>query len=85
MPAGYIYSVDEVFDDPQVRHLGMAAPVRHPELGDIELVAQPVRMSGSEFAVRRPTPALGEHTREILAEAGYAPTEIDALAESRVI
>ena len=85
VPAGYIYSVDEVFDDPQVKHLGMAAPVRHPELGDIELVAQPVRMSDSEFAVRRPTPALGEHTREILAEVGYDEAAIDALAEAGAI
>ena len=85
VPAGYIYSVDEVFDDPQVKHLGMAVPVRHPELGDIELVAQPVRMSDSEFAVRRPTPALGEHTREILAEAGYDEATIDALAEAGAI
>ncbi|MYE83547.1 MAG: CoA transferase [Gammaproteobacteria bacterium] len=85
VPAGYIYSVDEVFDDPQVKHLGMAVPVRHPELGDIELVAQPVRMSDSEFAVRRPTPALGEHTREILAEAGYDEAAIEALAEAGAI
>ena len=85
VPAGYIYSVDEVFDDPQVQHLGMAAPVRHPELGDIELVAQPVRMSGSAFTVRRPTPALGEHTREILAEAGYDEAAIDTLAEAGAI
>ena len=85
VPAGYIYSIDEVFDDPQVQHLGMAAPVRHPELGDIELVAQPVRMSGAEFAVRRPTPTLGEHTREILAEAGYEEAAIEALAEAGAI
>ena len=85
VPAGYIYSVNEVFDDPQVKHLGMAAPVRHPELGDIELVAQPVRMSGAEFAVRRPTPALGEHTPEILAEAGYDEAAIEALAEAGAI
>ena len=85
VPAGYIYSIDEVFDDPQVQHLGMAAPVRHPELGDIELVAQPVRMSDSEFAVRRATPALGEHTREVLAEAGYDDAAIDALADAGAI
>ena len=85
VPAGYIYSIDEVFDDPQVQHLGMAAPARHPELGDIELVAQPVRMSDSDFAVRRPTPALGEHTREILVEAGYDEAAIEALAEARAI
>ncbi len=85
VPAGYIYSIDQVFEDAQVQHLGMAAPVHHPELGDIELVAQPIKMSESAFAVRTPTPALGEHTREVLAEAGYDPEAIEELAEAGVI
>lgn len=85
VPAGHIYAIDEVFADPQVQHLGMAAPVRHPELGDIELVAQPIKMSASEFSVRRPTPALGEHTREVLEEAGFPLDEIDALLKAGVI
>ena len=85
VPAGYIYSIDQVFDDPQVKHLGMAAPVHHPELGDIELVAQPIGMSGADFVVREPTPALGQHTREVLAEAGYDEEAIDALADGGVI
>ena len=79
VPAGHIYSIDQVFEDPQVRHLGMAAPVHHPDLGDIELVAQPIGMSGGEFAIRRPTPSFGEHTREVLEEAGYDEQEIEAL------
>ena len=85
VPAGHIYSIDEVFADPQVQHLGMAAPVRHPELGDIELVAQPIKMSASEFSVRRPTPTLGEHTREVLEEAGFPLEEIDALVRAGMI
>ena len=85
VPAGHIYSIDQVFADAQVQHLGMAAPVRHPELGDIELVAQPIKMSASEFSVRRPTPALGEHTREVLEEAGFPLEEIDALVRAGVI
>ena len=79
VPAGYIHAIDEVFADPQVKHLRMAAPAKHPELGDIELVAQPIKMSGAEFRVRSTTPALGEHTSEILAAAGYSAGEIDAL------
>lgn len=79
VPAGRINAIDEVFADPQVRHLGMAAPARHPALGDIELVAQPIKLSGADFAVRSPTPELGEHTEEVLAEAGYDDDAIAAL------
>lgn len=85
VPAGYIYAIDEVFADPQVQHLGMAAPAQHPALGDIELVAQPIKLSGAEFTVRSPTPELGEHTEEVLAEAGYDANAIAALRQAEAI
>ena len=79
VPAGYIYAIDEVFEDPQVKHLGMAAPAKHPKLGDIELVAQPIKLSDAPFEVRSATPELGEHTDEVLAEAGYDAEQVAAL------
>ena len=85
VPAGYIYAIDEVFADPQVKHLGMAAPAQHPKLGDIELVAQPVKISGAEFTVRSPTPELGEHSDEVLMEAGYDQAEIAALRSAGAV
>ena len=85
VPAGYIHAIDEVFADPQVRHLRMAAPGKHPQLGDIELVAQPIKMSGAEFRVRSTTPGLGEHTREVLSAAGYSDSEIDGLRTAGAI
>ncbi len=85
VPAGHINTIDAVFDDPQVKHLGMAAPVQHPQLGDIELVAQPIKMSDTAFEIRSATPALGEHTDEVLLQAGYTADEIKALAEAGAI
>ena len=85
VPAGYIYSIDEVFDDPQVQHLGMAAPVTHPELGDIELVGQPVHLSSAPSDIRTPTPDLGEHNDEVLSEAGYTTEEIQELRAAGAI
>ena len=85
VPAGYIYSIDEVFQDPQVQHLGMAAPVAHPTLGNIELVAQPVHLSGAPSTIRTPTPDIGEHNDEVLSEAGYTPDEIHELRKTGAI
>jgi crotonobetainyl-CoA:carnitine CoA-transferase CaiB-like acyl-CoA transferase len=85
VPAGPIYSIDEVFADPQVKHLGMAAPVHHPELGEIELVGQAVTLSSTPFVIRSATPELGEHTDEILEGIGYDSAAIEALREQHVI
>ena len=85
VPAGPINSIDQVFADPQVQHLEMAAPVHHPELGDIELVSQAVKMHDTPFVVRSATPALGEHTDEILLAAGYTDDDITGLREAGAI
>jgi formyl-CoA transferase len=85
VPCGPIYRMNEVFADPQVRHLGMAAPTRHHALGDIELVAQGVRLSNTPFAVRSAAPDLGDHTEEILREFGYQDGDIDAFRQRHVV
>jgi formyl-CoA transferase len=77
---GPIYTIDEVFADPQVLQLGMTEPVDHPRLGPVSLVAQPVRMSRSTGTVRTPAPDLGEHTEDILREFGF---DAQALADLR--
>lgn len=85
VPAGPIYAVDQMFEDPQVRHLGIARPVSHPELGDIRLVGQPVTLSRTPADVATPTPAAGQHNDEILAGLGYDEAGLARLRAEGVI
>jgi len=85
VPCGPIYKMNEVFADPQVKHLGMAAPVHHHALGDIEVVAQGVRLSRTSFAVRTAAPDPGVHTEEVLGEYGYSAADIAKLRKSAAI
>ena len=81
IPCGPVNNVKEVFEDPQVQHLGMAMPMRHRVRGDIQVVAQPVKLQGVETGCYRDVPRHGEHNEEILAEAGLTPAEIRALKD----
>jgi len=85
VPCGPIYRLDETFADPQVKHLGMAAPTHHHALGDIELVGQGVRLSKTPFEVRSPAPDLGDHTDEVLREFGYKDVEIAGFRARSVV
>ena len=85
VPAGPIYSMDEVFADPQVQHLGMAAPVHHHARGETRLVAQPVKLSRTPASVYASAPDAGEHSDEILAEAGLSAEEIRDFRARNVI
>ncbi len=85
VPCGPIYAVDQVFADPQVQHLGMAAKVNHPKLGDIELVGQPIHMSRTPWAMRNATPDTGQQTDAVLSEIGYSAAEIASLRAQRVV
>ena len=85
VPCGPIYSIDEVFADPQVQHLGMAQVVESVGLGRQEVVGQAVNLSRTPSSIRMATPELGEHTDQILNDLGYAPEEIAELRSSGVI
>jgi crotonobetainyl-CoA:carnitine CoA-transferase CaiB-like acyl-CoA transferase len=85
VPCGPIYKMNEVFDDPQVRHLRMAAPVHHPRLGDIAVVAQPVELTRTPSSIRTATPEKGEHTEEVLCGLGYDERAIARLRAAKVV
>ena len=85
VPCGPIYSIDEVFADPQVQHLGMSRTVQHPALGPMDVVNNALIMGGAPPMTYRATPERGQHTREVLSEFGYSASEIDQLAEQGVI
>ncbi len=85
VPSGPIYAVDQVFADPQVRHVGMAVPMPHPTRGEVAVVNQAVTLSRTPPVIDRPTPGLGEHTDEILGELGYDRAAIADLRRRQVV
>jgi crotonobetainyl-CoA:carnitine CoA-transferase CaiB-like acyl-CoA transferase len=85
VPAGPIYRMNEVFDDPQVQHVGIAQSVMHPERGEVQLVGQPVDLSRTPASLRTPTPEAGEHTDEVLSDYGIDANRISALRASGAI
>jgi crotonobetainyl-CoA:carnitine CoA-transferase CaiB-like acyl-CoA transferase len=85
VPCGPINRMDEVFADPQVKHLGMAAPVRHSSLGEIEVVNQAVKLSRTPSHIVHPTPEKGEHTDEVLREYGYDDKSIAEFRARKIV
>ncbi len=85
VPCGPIYTIDKMFADPQVRHIGMAQPVTHPKLGTMNLVGQGVSLSGAQARLRSAAPDRGAHTRAVLEELGYDAGAIREMQERGVV
>lgn len=85
VPSGPINSIDQVFADPQVQQLGMAEKVTSAALGELTLVAQPVKLSGTPSSFKLAPPERGEHTDEVLLEFGFSAAELADLRASGVI
>jgi crotonobetainyl-CoA:carnitine CoA-transferase CaiB-like acyl-CoA transferase len=77
--------LSEVMDQPHLKAVGLFQELDHPTEGKIRQARPPARFSGSPAGVHRLAPRLGEHTRELLHEVGYADAEIDALVEVKAV
>jgi crotonobetainyl-CoA:carnitine CoA-transferase CaiB-like acyl-CoA transferase len=82
VPAGPVLSIDAMHRDPQALARNMVLDIQHPVAGATKAIGFPIKFSATQSETCRPAPVLGEHTREILDEAGYAGEEIDVLFSS---
>jgi crotonobetainyl-CoA:carnitine CoA-transferase CaiB-like acyl-CoA transferase len=80
-----ILRIDEVMDDPQVRHLGLPQEVEHPRAGRTRMIGSGVNLSETPTAIFRPAPLLGEHTTAVLEELGFAADRIEDLHRRGVV
>jgi crotonobetainyl-CoA:carnitine CoA-transferase CaiB-like acyl-CoA transferase len=85
VPFAPINNLQEVLDDPQVRHLGTFYRQRHPSEGEITAIHRPVLIDGAREERALPAPTLGEHTDAVLAELGYDEDKIAELRAKAVI
>jgi crotonobetainyl-CoA:carnitine CoA-transferase CaiB-like acyl-CoA transferase len=85
VPCGPINDLSEVFADPQVTARGMTVTMAHPLAEEVRLVASPMKFSATPVQYRRPPPLLGEHTDEVLREAGLSAADVAALREAGAI
>jgi crotonobetainyl-CoA:carnitine CoA-transferase CaiB-like acyl-CoA transferase len=85
VPAAPVADTADVAESPQTDALGILQPLAHPAIPGLRLAALPVSFDGERALHRSSPPAVGEHTVEVLAEAGYGPEEIRALAAAEVI
>src|SRR5262249_13495514 len=84
IPAGPINTIDRVFEDPQVQHLEMGAPIKSPLFGDTRMVSSPLNFTGLSRRIRSAAPEPGAHTAEVLSWLGYSRDEIEQLRSGGV-
>lgn len=85
VPCGPINTMDQVFADPQVQHLGIAEAVTHPQRGEVKLIRQAVTLSRTPASIKTPIAELGQHTEEVLHDLGFDAAGIARLREAKAI
>ena len=82
VPAGPILNISEVWNDPQVEARNMKVTLDHPTAGKITNIGLAAKLYNTPGRITKPAPLLGEHTREILVDAGYSKKNIEDLIDS---
>jgi formyl-CoA transferase len=85
VPCAPLYTIPEVFADPQVQHQGLAVEMSHAQMGNLGLAANPVNLRGTAIRYDAPPPMLGEHTEELLGRSGFDAGQIRDLAAAGII
>ena len=85
VPASDVHDMADIFETPQVEARGMHREIEHPTAGSVEMPGSPMHFSNTPTSIRQYPPRLGEHTRELLHEAGYEDEAIEDLVEADVV
>ena len=85
VPCGPINSIDKVFNDPQVKHLGIAQSIETIPFGKTELVGQPFNLSRSPSSMKQRPPEKGEHNKEVLLDLGFTDSELNDFESKNII
>ncbi|NYT85633.1 CaiB/BaiF CoA transferase family protein [Pollutimonas harenae] len=85
VPAGPVHTIGQALSHPQTLARNMVIDLDHVQAGPTKALGCPIHFSRTPTQVRRPAPVLGQHTRELLREAGYADTDIDGFVDQGVV
>jgi crotonobetainyl-CoA:carnitine CoA-transferase CaiB-like acyl-CoA transferase len=85
VPGGPVYTYDQTLSDPQVQHRRMVYDIEHPKIGPMKTLGLPLKSSGELTQIRRPAPLHGQHSEEILREAGYSESQVRGLVDEGVV
>ena len=85
VPCGPINSIDKVFEDPQVKHLGIAQSVDTIPFGETELVGQPFNLSRTPSSLKQRPPEKGEQNSDVLSELGFSDKELNDFKNQEII
>jgi crotonobetainyl-CoA:carnitine CoA-transferase CaiB-like acyl-CoA transferase len=85
VPGGPVYTYDQTLADPQVQHRRMVYDIEHPVIGPMKTLGLPLKSDGELTQIRRPAPLHGQHTAEVLREAGYSDNQVRGLLAEGIV